>query len=439
MTPAAALRWPRTLFARLTLILFCGLLLSQTLSASLTLMERDEATSTMMRGYIEREVAGSVALLERLSPEERMQWLPTLARSTYAFVLGPGTSGPPPQARLSVAVAQSIANGLGSRYPVMVNALPGNREHFQAHLKLGDGSPLTIDVRPRSGIPLSGWLPLVMFAQLIVLGACSWFAVRLVTRPLKQLAGAADALGPDMKAAHLDEGGPTEVAHAAKAFNAMQDRISGYMTERIQILASISHDLQTPITRMRLRADLMDDSVQQTRLLQDLHELELLVREGVAYARTLHGAVEPPRRVDADALLDSLVCDYVDAGQTVLLSGKIGTTLLTRPQALRRILSNLIDNALKFSGASEVQVEASADGQVTIAVLDRGPGIPAKELEAVFQPFYRVETSRNRDSGGTGLGLAIARQLALAMNASLQLQNRPDGGLQARLTLRNQP
>jgi signal transduction histidine kinase len=318
---------------------------------------------------------------------------------------------------------------------VTVNAVAGAQERLQVHLHLRDGSPLTIDIRPMSAIPLSPWLPLVLLGQLLVLGACSWLAVRIATRPLKQLAQAADRLGPDMQATRLEENGPTEVARAAQAFNAMQDRISTYMTERIQILAAISHDLQTPITRMRLRTDLMDDSAQQASLQQDLREMELLVREGVTYARTLHGAVEAPRRIDPDAFLESLVCDYLDAGKTVALHGKLGMTLLTRPQALRRILSNLLDNALKFSGAGELVVETAPDGRISIAVLDRGPGISVQALEAVFQPFYRLEASRNRDSGGTGLGLAIARQLALAMNATLSLKNRPDGGLEARLVL----
>jgi signal transduction histidine kinase len=241
-----------------------------------------------------------------------------------------------------------------------------------------------------------------------------------------------------MKTTRLAESGPTEVAHAAKAFNAMQDRISSYMTERIQILAAISHDLQTPITRMRLRADLMDDTEQQGKFQQDLKEMEALVREGVTYARTLHGAAEAPRRIDPDALLESMVSDYLDAGQAVTLRGRIGTSLLARPQALHRILGNLIDNALKYSGASDIVIDTSRPDKVTISVLDRGPGIPDDEIEAVFQPFYRVEASRNRDSGGTGLGLAIARQLALTMNAILSLQNRAGGGLEARLTLPRQ-
>jgi len=429
------LRWPRTLYVRLVLIFFVGLLVTQTLSFSLTLYERDEATSIMMVSYVQREVASSVALLDHLPPNERAQWLPRLARRSYSFILGPGIAGLAPDSQLSNAVSAAIADGLDDRYAVTVNTVPDKHRHLQAHLHLSDGSPLTIDLHPMPPIPISPWLPLVLLAQWLVLGACCWFAVRIATRPLKQLAHAADTLGPDMVAPRMAEDGPTEVARAAHAFNAMQDRISTYMTERIQILASISHDLQTPITRMRLRADLMDDSPLQSKLQQDLQEMELLVREGVTYARTLHGAVEAPRRIEPDALLDSLVSDYLDAGETVLLHGKIGTTLLTRPQALRRILSNLIDNALKYSGASEVRVETSPAGQVIVAVLDRGPGIPSDQLDAVFQPFYRLETSRNRDSGGTGLGLAIARQLAQAMNATLTLQNRPGGGLEARLVL----
>lgn len=432
------LRWPRTLFARLALILCIGLVLAQTLSFWLTLTERDQATTNVMMGYIEREAASSVALLDHLPPAERAQWLPRLARRSYEFILGPGITGTPPDARLSKMVAKSIADGIGTEYALTVNSVPGDKERMQVHLKLTDGTPLTIDMRPMSGVPLSPWLPLVLALQLIVLAACCWLAVRLATRPLHALAAAADTLGPDLKAARLPEDGPSEVARAAKAFNAMQDRIATYMTERMQILASISHDLQTPITRMRLRVDVMDEGPQHAKLQQDLQEMETLVKEGVAYARTLHGAAEAPIRIDPDALLDSLVCDYVDAGKDVSLHGAVGAALVTRPQALKRILGNLVDNALKFGGAAELEVSAQADGAVTIAVLDRGPGIPAESLDAVFEPFVRLETSRNRNTGGTGLGLAIARQLTLAMDAKLSLHNRTGGGLEARLMLRPQ-
>jgi signal transduction histidine kinase len=421
----------------LALILFIGLASAQALSFWLTMTERDQTMTNVMMGYIEREVASSVALLDHLPPDQRAQWLPRLARRSYEFILGPGISGGPIDAHLSGRVAQSISDGIGTNYPLTVNAVPGDSERLQVHLKLSDGTPLTIDMRPMSGAPLSRWLLLVMFAQLLLLVACCWFAVRLATRPLNELAVAADKLGPDLKAVRLSEDGPSEVARAARAFNAMQERIAMYMTERMQILAAISHDLQTPITRMRLRVDVMDGELESAKLRQDLQEMEALVKEGVTYARTLHGATEVPCRIDPDALFDSLVCDYVDADQAVSLQGRFGMPLMTRPQALRRIVGNLVDNALKFSGAAEIEVAAVHDGQATISVFDRGPGIPDESLETVFQPFFRLESSRNRNTGGTGLGLAIARQLALAMDATLSLHNRVDGGVEARLTLRN--
>ena len=440
MSARARWHWPRSLFARLALILCVGLALAQTLSFWLTVTERDQATTNLMMGYIEREVASSVALLDHLPPEQRTAWLPRLARRSYTFILGPGETGTSPEARLSARVERSISDGIGGDYPLTANAIPGDREHLQVHLRLTDGAPLTIDIRPMSTVPLSGWLPVVLALQLAVLAACCWLAVRLATRPLNQLAQAADALGPDLKGERLSEDGPSEVARAARAFNAMQDRIAQYMAERMQILASISHDLQTPITRMRLRVDVMDDDAQGAKLRQDLLEMEHLVKEGVAYARTLHGTEEAARRIDLDALLDSIVCDYTDAGQDVALhSGSGGAlALVTRPKALRRIVGNLVDNALKFAGAAEIDVQAAPGGGAVIAVRDRGPGIPEDQLDAVFEPFRRVETSRNRDTGGTGLGLAIARQLALAMGGTLTLRNRPDGGgLEARLTLAN--
>jgi signal transduction histidine kinase len=164
--------------------------------------------------------------------------------------------------------------------------------------------------------------------------------------------------------------------------------------------------------------------------------VERLVREGLAYARTAHGTLEKTARLDIYAFLDSLVCDYQDTGKEVSLTGSSSTPLLTRPHALRRLLGNLIDNALKYGGGSaEVQVESRDDGGLTVSVLDRGPGIPEDKLEEVLQPFYRLEGSRNRDSGGTGLGLAIASQLASVTGGTLTLRNRDGGGLCAELRL----
>ncbi|GGI53948.1 ATP-binding protein [Oxalicibacterium solurbis] len=428
--------WPRTLFTRVTLIFFVGLALAQGLTYWLIMHERTEATTKLMLGYLEQDVASSVALLDRLPANERAAWLPRLERRTYSFMLEPGLQGRKPDTKLSRRIADSFLEAIGSHYEVQAYAVPGARERVQAQLKLSDGTPLTIDMRP-AGLPISNWLPVVLLVQLLLLGVFAWIGVRLATRPLAQLAHAADTLGPDLRAMQLPEDGPQEVARAARAFNAMQQRIAGYMTERMQILAAISHDLQTPITRMRMRADMMDDSEQQRKLNQDLKEMESLVREGVTYARTLHGASEDPCRIDLDALLDSLVGDYLDAGDRLYLNGRIGRPLVTRPNALRRVLVNLIDNGFKYGGSVELTASTDAQGRAVIRILDNGPGIPESELEAVFQPFYRLESSRNRSTGGTGLGLAIARQLTQAMNGTLSLRNRPEGGLEAQLVLEN--
>jgi signal transduction histidine kinase len=186
---------------------------------------------------------------------------------------------------------------------------------------------------------------------------------------------------------------------------------------------------------MKLRAEFMDDSSEKDKLWNDLGEMEHLVREGVAYARSIHGATEESRRTDLDSFLDSLVFDYQDVGKDVQLTGKSAAVIDTRPHALRRVLVNLTDNALKFAGAAELQVEKRADGNLSIRILDRGPGIAEEELKQVMEPFYRVENSRNRSTGGTGLGLAIAQQLAVAIGGSLTLSNREGGGLCAELRL----
>ena len=404
---------PRTLFGRLALILIAGLVLAHMLTFYAISNERAKATTSLMLGFMEQDVASSVALLDRLPAAERADWLPRLRRNTYSFMLGGGEKGGMPEARISKMLMESLEDAIGKRYELEAAALPGPPEHMQVHLTLSDGSPLTIDLLPR-GLPMAPYLMPLLFGQLLLIGAVCWLCVRQATRPLEDL------------------------ARAATAFNAMQYRIAKYMTERMQILASVSHDLQTPITRMRLRTELMDgDPEQRDIILRDLQHMEEMVREGVAYARAAHGSSEQTSKMDLDAFLDSLVMDYQDEGKPVTLQGSVGTPVTTRPLALRRVLGNLIDNAVKYGGNAEVLLAPADAGGVEIRVLDNGPGIPQELLEAVFEPFYRVEASRNRETGGTGLGLAIARQLAQALGATLTLRNRDGGGLEARLTIRS--
>jgi len=432
---AAATRWlPRSMASRLYLIIFAGLMLAQGLSFALLYKERMDSATSVMFNTLEHDVGTSVAVIDRLPASERSRWLNRLQRDNYFYVLGPGEAGNHLATQRSAYVVGLIAKEVGPDFHVFGNTVSMSPERYQVHFTLHDGSPLTLEITPGMK-PLATWLPFVFVAQVILLLLCTWLAVRLATRPLSALAQAADAMTPTAGGPRLSQEGPTEVARAAKAFNTMQERIARHLKERLHILASISHDLQTPITRMRLRVESLDESPEQQRILDDLRELEHLVKEGVAYARSAHGGSETPVKLDLGAFLESLVFDYQDIGQPVSLVGRAEATTTVRPQALRRVLANLIDNAIKYGGSAEVELQRTAAGGLAVLVSDRGPGIPESELEQVLQPFYRLESSRNRDTGGAGLGLAIGAQLIASIGGELKLANREGGGLRATIAL----
>lgn len=425
---------PRTLSARILLTLAGGLLLAHALSFALLFHERASATRSMMLTNLEQDIPVSVALLEHLPATRRAQWLPQLERRTYRYLLRPAQAGTPLASDRARQVTALIDDALMHRYPLRPRAVSDSPERFEVELSLADGQPLTIEVTP-APLPIARWLPWVLAAQVLLLLACSWWAVRLATRPLARLADAADRLDPAQPGAPLLQDGPSEVTRAAVALNALQARVSAHVAERTQILAAISHDLQTPITRMRLRLDAMEESDEQARLLEDVQQISQLVREGVNYARGAHASLGPSVRLDLPSFLDSVVADYQDTGKPVQRIEGDSASLQTHPQVLRRIVQNLIDNALAYGGSAESRLRLQADGGVAIEVLDRGPGIPEDQLAAVLQPFHRLESSRSRSSGGTGLGLAIAQQLTQTLGGTLNLSNRDGGGLQAVVTL----
>lgn len=428
---------PRSLFGRLALILFLGLGVAHLFSFGLVIYERMQTSRAMMIAYVAQDVATSVAVLERMPAAERADWIGRLNRPNYRYTLGDASIAAAPAGNaFAQRLATALSGTLGARYTPVIVPQTGATDplHLRIGLKLSDGTPLAIDLLPPA-MTISPWVPTILIAQLAVLAAFTWLAVRIATRPLSQLAQAADSLGPDLRAEPLPENGPTEVARASTAFNAMRQRIADHLAERIQMLGAISHDLQTPLTRMQLRIDLLDNNQLATKLRDDLDMMQTLVKEGIAYARSAQETTEPAQATDLHALLDSLVCDYVDAGRPVRLTGQVAQPITTRPMVLRRIVTNLTDNALNFAGEVEIAAEAETPDRVTISVCDRGPGIPADELDRVLQPFYRLEGSRNRETGGAGLGLAIAHQLARALAGTLTLSNRQGGGLEVRLSL----
>lgn len=426
--------WPRSLLARLLIIVLIGLLLANSLSLTLVMVERMRSARTVMLGNLEYDVATSVAILDRLSAKEREGWLSRLDRGNYRYILGAGEAGSPPQDKRSKDAIRTLKATLEPHYPLRFTAVPGPISHIQAHLQLRDGSPLTIDLTPRMP-PVASWLPVVLILQLLLVAICSWIAVRQVVQPFSRFTRAVDSLDPAANTP-MPEQGPVEVHRAAHAFNAMQSRIQTHLRERTQILASISHDLQTPITRMKLRVEMAEQPELRDKLLNDLDNMSRLVREGIAYARSSEPLEETSLKLELNAWINSIVCDYQDIGKNVQFQAYSSRLpLTTRPQALRRVMTNLLDNALKFGDRATVEIVEPDAQRVAIHIIDNGPGIPDAELDAVLQPFYRVETSRNRDTGGTGLGLAIAAQLTAQLGGTLQLVNASEGGLKVIITL----
>jgi signal transduction histidine kinase len=436
-------RRPQGLFGRLILIWLLGMTLVLGVSISLFIGERGRANREFLYEHMARDVARAVELLEALPTAERAAWLPRLSHRFYRFHLAPLPAGRASMDAADSPAVERLREHLQGR-PLLARAgfLGEGRRHraLFVETRLADGTPFLIElVAPPPPAPPQRILA-ALAALIVGVGLLTWLAVRIATRPLSRLAEAARGLGENLDRPPLLEEGPTEVRHASAAFNQMQARLRAMFAERTRILAAVSHDLQTPLTRLRLRAEMSDElngnPELRDKFLADLAAMQALVEEGLAFAASSNAPSEPLAATDVDALVAGLLADYQDAGQTVGVVGRLGRPIVIRPNTLRRLLGNLVDNALKFGG-DEVTVELSAgEAAASIAVCDNGPGIPEGELERVFEPFYRLEGSRNRDSGGSGLGLAIARQLARSLGAELTLANRSPPGLRAHLDLR---
>jgi signal transduction histidine kinase len=277
---------------------------------------------------------------------------------------------------------------------------------------------------------------LLTFALATMLGLLmSAIVVRQALQPLVDIVAAANRPELNSGIVRLPENGPREVRLVAQAFNAVSERLNQQVDERIQRLTAFSHDMQTPITRMRLRVELAEPFHEREKLLSDLSEAERLVRDGINYARNSHVTCEYETRVELRSFVESVVFDYQDTGRDVVIIGNIQGVHAVKPAALRRILSNFIDNSLKYCGSAQVQVSRGRDGRMRIAVMDRGPGIDPTMLGSVMKPFVRLPQRTDERVSGVGLGLAIAQQLACEMGASLLLENREGGGLSAQIIL----
>ena len=392
-----------------------------------------------------RDLAARLATLYRAvaaAPPDAAAGLLTEAGPEMSASIGalPAVLPPPSPFEVQRLVRPFLALGaMGPALRPREVILRGPADSLLAAFHLPDGRWLLVRASMPDPRPWDSPGLLALFLGMTGVAALlAVWAVRRLTRPVRALAAAAERLGRDVNAPALPETGPSEVASAAAAFNRMATRIRRFVDDRTFLLTAVGHDLRTPITRLKLRAELLDDDEQRRKWLADLDELESMVNATLAFGRDV-AASEPAVPLDLAELVRTVLDEAADArpalAEHIAYAGPEHLAVQGRPVALKRALANLVSNALAYGAAARARLEPPRDGVATVLVEDDGPGLPAEELERVFEPFHRGERSRSRETGGTGLGLAIARNILRAHGGEVALANRPGGGLRAVATI----
>jgi signal transduction histidine kinase len=438
--------FPGSLAARTALVLLVGLALVQVAGLTIHALDRmDIQRLAQMRDLAVRMMV-TYRNVTLAPPDQREEVLRELNRAP-GLVTVIGDAPPPsdlpetpvPLQRMLRVSLQLVPMAQGMRpHDFSMQGDPG-WGRMLVGLRMPDGQWLNFQAAIEPPTPWHSPTFLVAFLLMTAAAALlTLWAVRRLTAPVSTLALAAERLGRDVNAPPLPEDGPTEVAKAAAAFNTMAARIRRFVQDRTELLTAIGHDLRTPITRLKLRAEFVEDDELRRKMLSDLEDLEGMVSATLAFGRDATGT-EPVSAIDLAELLRTVLDEAGDArpeaAEALSYSGPPHLTVRARPLALKRALSNLIANAVSYGGSARVQLAPPVSGTIGVAIDDAGPGIPAQELDRVFEPFHRVESSRNRETGGVGLGLPIARNILRAHGGDVTLSNRPGGGARALVTL----
>jgi signal transduction histidine kinase len=457
--------FPKGLFGQTLLILLAGLVVSHAVGSWIYTADREQAVRAVGGFATAQRIANLTRLIQEAPPEKRPRIVAALSDQSFRVSLS-AQAPAIPDADGDAAVAEAIKSyltdklALGSARrprvwasaaegppfgpwhmmmphgPWMMHGFGGPTafRDLQVAVPLTDGSWLTF----ATGLPVAGaaystqFLVSMAIMALIILGVSVW-AVRRITAPLAALAAAAERLGHDVSAPRLSEAGTVETRQAARAFNDMQTRLRTLIDNRTRLLAAISHDLRTPLTLLRLRAETVENAQERDKMLGTIAEMDAMIGATLEFARD-QSAGEPRRPTDLVSLLHSVVDDMRDAGLPVCMQTAPPVIYECQPAALKRAVRNLLDNAVKYGKSGTLQVRRTPRA-IEIVIEDDGPGIPEPELARVLEPFYRLEESRSRKTGGVGLGLAIAQSIVQGHGGALTLSNRRQGGLRVRLSL----
>ncbi len=444
--------WPKSLAGRLAALLILTLVLAQSLSFLLFSGERVAAFRSAYREDLFVRLVSLVDILDDSAPDMQQRVLAATSSPIFHVTLDPKPdvpSGRSDDSELRTSLAAAVGKPLDD-VRVALGAPPwrhprGDDDHndhpphreappwVRASVHLTDGRWLNTSA-DRPPVPPLGRPFLTSFLiSALAVGAVGALGVGFASRPLRRLAVAADRLGRGESFEPLPETGPQETRQANVAFNRMRERLDRFIRDRTAMLAAVAHDLRTPITSLRLRAEFIDDEETKAKVLETLAEMQAMTEATLAFARG-DAETEESRTTDLAALVESIVEDVAASGREAAFEDSPPVTVRCRPFALRRAIGNLVDNATFYGVRARARVETDAD-EIRIVVDDDGPGMPAAELEHVFDPFVRLEGSRSRETGGAGLGLAIARSIARAHGGDVRLENRAGGGLRAVLSL----
>jgi signal transduction histidine kinase len=448
--------WPRSLAGRLAALLVLTLVIAQIATFVIFAGERVAAFRSAYREDLLVRLVSLIDLLEE-TPETLHQRLvatagsPTLQLSLSSEPLVQDSDTSPAELRDRIAIASGRpvedilvelrAPHWRERHSRPVDGAPGGRfgrrhgpgSWVTVSMQLLDGSWLNATAERPPPPPLGRAFLASFLISAAAVAAVGAFGVRLASAPLRRLAEAADRVGRGERPEPLEEAGPSETRRANIAFNRMRERLDRYVGDRTAMLAAIAHDLRTPITSLRLRAEFIEDEDVKAKILETLAEMQTMTEAVLTFARS-DAEAEPTRPTDVTALVESVVEDAAESGRAAEFRGSPSVTVSCRPLALKRAVGNLVDNATSYGVKARIVVTRDAH-EVRIVVEDEGPGIPSAELERVFEPFVRLETSRSRETGGAGLGLAIARSIFRSHGGDVRLENRSERGLRAMATL----
>ena len=447
---------PRSLIAQMALLIGLALLVAQLVNFALILNERQKVSLAQNQGPAITRFASVATDFSDAPAEFKGAVLEDASRRGARFVLEPSPAvdvadarEPRVEARLAETLSQAGVAASEVRAVSRTEARPSRArgpraEGREAPPGRGEQDVLVLSAQVDGGW-LNGRLPTprgdpwlagrlgaaTLILYVIVLGMTLLVAMRLA-RPLRDLTRAAEAFHGRSLAPEVEPRGPADLRRAIEAFNAMNRRVTALLDEKDRMLGAIGHDLRTPLASLRIRAEGVEPAGERERMVATIEEMNAMLEDILVLARSGR-AREEARPVDLGALAEAVAEEFHDLGQEVSVHAPERVVASVQPVLLRRAMRNLIDNALKYGGSAHVAVAAAGEG-VTLSVSDSGPGLPAKQLEQVLEPFYRGEQSRSRETGGSGLGLAIARAIAESHGGALSLANGAPG-LIATITL----